>query len=193
MKMNNQGKIAVALLTVGLGFVSALLPYEGFRSKPYQDSGGVPTIGIGTTQYEDGTRVSMQDVPITQERAVELVKAHVAKDEMAFRQSLEGAYLNQQEYDLYLDFVYQYGQTTWRKSSMRRALLRGDNVAACGDLLRYRFVASRDCKIRSNNCYGVWTRQLRRHQRCVDAQNLPETTPEILAASAASVASEALP
>ncbi|MCG6600791.1 lysozyme, partial [Acinetobacter baumannii] len=32
------------------------------------------------------------------------------------------------------------------------------------------YVAKRDCSIRKNGCYGVWTRQLERHAKCIGAQ-----------------------
>lgn len=47
---------------------------EGLKLKPYLDSKGIPTIGIGCTFYEDGTRVKMTDPPITKERALNLFK-----------------------------------------------------------------------------------------------------------------------
>lgn len=33
--------------------------FEGFRSKPYRDIAGVPTIGYGNTYYENGVKVSL--------------------------------------------------------------------------------------------------------------------------------------
>ncbi len=125
------------------------------------------TIGIGSTQYENGAKVKMTDKPINQKRAVQIAQAHIAKDEQVFRQSLQGVKLSQAEYDLYLDFSYQYGATTFAKSSMLRNLKAGKYRAACDSLLKYKYVAKRDCSIRKNNCYGVWTRQLERHKKCV--------------------------
>lgn len=169
MAMNNKAKVSVGLLTVSAAFFTALIKHEGFRSAPYRDQVGVPTIGIGSTQYPDGSKVSMQDKPVTQAQAVEISRAHISKDEAAFRASLPGVKLSQAEYDLYLDFVYQYGRTAWSKSSMRRQLLAGQHKAACQSLLKYRFAGGRDCSIRKNGCYGVWTRQQERHRKCMEA------------------------
>ena len=44
---------------------------EGLKLKPYLCSAGVPTIGIGSTIYPDGTRVTMLDKEITEEQANE--------------------------------------------------------------------------------------------------------------------------
>lgn len=155
-------------LAASAAFFIGLAKYEGFRSKPYKDSGGVPTIGIGSTQYPNGKRVTMADKPITKEEAIEITKHHVAKDESRLKTSLPNVKLSQAEYDVYLDFVYQYGQTTFNRSSIRRELLKGNHKAACRNLLKYKYVGKRDCSIRKNGCYGVWTRQLNRYNKCME-------------------------
>lgn len=38
---------------------------EGIKLKPYLDSVGIPTIGIGCTFYPGGRRVTLQDKPLT--------------------------------------------------------------------------------------------------------------------------------
>lgn len=47
--------------------------FEGLFLKPYICPAGVPTIGYGATYYEDGRRVTLDDAPITKERAEELL------------------------------------------------------------------------------------------------------------------------
>lgn len=165
--MNVNKKYLVATLTVSAAFFTALIRHEGFSSKPYADGGGVTTIGIGSTQYPDGSRVKRTDKPINKQRAIEIAQAHVSQDEQRFRASLPDVKLSQAEYDIYLDFVYQYGVAAWQKSSMRRHLLSGSHKQACQALLKYRFVAGKDCSVRSNHCYGVWKRQLERYHTCL--------------------------
>lgn len=133
--------------------------------------GDVPTIGHGSTRYEDGRLVRLTDPPITRVRAETLARNLLSQDELRFQASLPGVALHQAEYDLYMDFVGQYGIGNWRKSSMRRALLAGEYVAACNALLRYRYAAGYDCSTPGNRrCAGVWTRQQARHKRCLEAQ-----------------------
>ncbi|WP_312970667.1 lysozyme [Acinetobacter gerneri] len=163
-------KYWVSGLTASAVFFMSLIGYEGYSSKPYLDSAKVPTIGIGSTTYENGTKVKMTDKPITKERAIEISKAHVAKDEIAFRKSLQGVKLSQVEYEQYLDFTYNFGQSNWNSSSMLRNLKAGQHVQACKSLLKWKYVSKRDCSIRSNGCYGVWTRQQNRYEKCMGAQ-----------------------
>jgi len=47
--------------------------FEGCYPRPYLCPAGVPTIGYGATYYEDGTRVTLFDAPITRERAESLL------------------------------------------------------------------------------------------------------------------------
>ncbi|MGB8482770.1 MAG: glycoside hydrolase family protein, partial [Acinetobacter bohemicus] len=97
-------------------------------------------------------------------------KCHIEKNAPAFNKSLQNVKVSQAEYDLYNDFVYQYGIAAWNGSSMLRNLKAGKYKQACDSLLKWKYVAKRDCSVRSNNCYGVWTRQVERHQKCMGAQ-----------------------
>lgn len=92
-------------------------------------------------------------------------------DEKRFVASLPGVKLHQEEFDVYMDFVGQFGIGNWRASSMRRDLLMGDYVGACNALLLYKYSAGYDCSTPGNKrCYGVWTRQLDRNRKCLESQ-----------------------
>lgn len=136
--------------------------------------GDVPTIGHGSTRYEDGTPVKLTDPPITRARAEALARNLLSDDERRFKASIPGVRLYQIEYDLYVDFIGQFGIGNWNKSSMRRHLLASDYPVACNALLLYRFQAGRDCSKPENwgpkGCKGVWTRQQDRHRKCINAQ-----------------------
>ncbi len=150
---------------------------EGFTPTPViPTQGDVPTTGHGSTRYEDGTPVKMTDPPITRQRAAELARNLHSQEEVKFRASLPGVMLTQGEYDVYIDFVGQYGVGNWRTSSMRRLLLAGAYPQACDALLMYRKAAGYDCSTLVNGkpnkrCWGVWTRQLERHTKCQAEQN----------------------
>ena len=47
--------------------------FEGFRSKPYLCPAGVATIGYGSTYYSDGRKVTLQDQPMDEPAASELL------------------------------------------------------------------------------------------------------------------------
>lgn len=170
-----KARVSVALLTISAAAFAAWQASEGFTDRAViPTKGDVPTIGHGNTYYEDGTRVRMGD-RITRHRAEELARNILSQKERDFRATIPGVELTQGEYDVYVDFVGQYGLGNWRKSSMRRELMDKRYVPACNALLRYRFAAGYDCSTLVNGrpnrrCYGVWTRQQERHRKCIEAQ-----------------------
>lgn len=173
--MSIKKRIAVALLSVSAAGFATWQVSEGFTPVAViPTKGDVPTIGNGSTRYEDGSKVKMGDT-ITRTRAAELARNLMDQDAAKFAASMPGARLNQAEFDLYMDFTGQYGLGNWRASSMRREILAGNYAKACGNLLKYRFAAGYDCSTLVNGkpnkrCYGVWTRQVERHAKCMAAQ-----------------------
>lgn len=165
-------RIAVSALVLSAAGFTAWITSEGFTPSPViPTKGDVPTIGHGSTRYEDGTPVKMTDPPITRKRAAELAHNLHSQEEARFRASLPGVFLTQGEYDLYLDFNGNFGSGNWRGSSMRRNLLVGEYRKACDSLLLYKRAAGYDCSTPGNSrCPGVWTRQLERHQKCIAEQ-----------------------
>ncbi|ABM38594.1 lysozyme [Polaromonas naphthalenivorans] len=169
--MSTRMRIFVAALTLSAAGFIGIVSDESYTSAAIiPTKGDVPTVGFGSTVYEDGRPVKMGDT-ITPVRALVVASAHIDKDEARFRASLPDVELFQEEYDLYLNWVYQFGIGNWRKSSMRRELLAGHYPAACHALLEYKKSAGYDCSTPGNKiCAGVWTRQLKRHAKCMAAQ-----------------------
>lgn len=169
-------RVAVVALTLSAAGFATWQQQEGFSATPIiPTAGDVPTIGHGSTRYEDGSRVRMGDPPITRQRAAKLARNLASEDERRFEASLPGVELYQGEYDLYLNFVGQFGIGNWHKpKSPRTSLVAGDYLGACEALLHWRFQAGRDCREPRNwgpqGCKGVWLRQQTRHNTCMDMQ-----------------------
>lgn len=164
-------RVLVGLLTLSTAGVISWQASEGFTDHAViPTKGDVPTIGHGSTRYEDGRPVRMGDT-ITRERAAILARNLMTADEKRFAASLPGVKLHQEEFDVYMDFVGQFGIRNWRESSMRKRLLVGEYSGACNALLLYKFSAGYDCSTPGNKrCGGVWTRQLERNRKCLEAQ-----------------------
>lgn len=182
---------ALSLSAAGLVGITVREHYTSTAIVPTQ--GDRPTVGFGSTYHEDGSPVKMGDTT-TPVRALIKAQAHMSREEAVFRASLPGVALHQGEYDLYMDWVYQYGTPAWQRSNMRSELLAGNYTAACNALLDYRKLTSArqegpswvvskrdaqgrpirwefDCSTPGNKvCRGVWTRQLARHQKCMELQ-----------------------
>ena len=82
--------------------------FEGFRSKPYLCSAGVPTIGYGTTFYPNGRKVTMRDAPITKETALSYFK-FVADLFARDVTSLVKSKVNQNQFNALVSFAYNLG------------------------------------------------------------------------------------
>lgn len=165
-------RLTVAALSLSAAAIVGLVVHEGYTERAViPTQGDVPTLGFGSTVHEDGRRVRMGERtdPVN---ALKKAHAHITRDEQRFRDSLAGVHLTQGEYDVYMDWVYQYGMGAWHKpKSPRTWLLQGEHVAACDALLHWRFVGSYDCSTPGNRrCMGVWTRQQARHKACLEAQ-----------------------
>lgn len=165
------GRIIVAALSLSAAGLVGLTSYESYVSEAMVPTkGDVPTLGFGSTTHEDGRPVKLGD-KTTPPKALARTLAYIQADEADMHSTLEGVPLHQAEYDVYIDWRYQYGSTAWRNSSMLRDLRAGNYAAACNDLLKYRFSGGYDCSTPGNKrCAGVWTRQLERHKKCVAAQ-----------------------
>lgn len=167
-------KLLVAGLSLSAAALIGLATQEGYVGEAMiPTKNDRPTIGYGSTFHEDGTPVKLGDVT-TPVRALVKLKAHVDKEEAAFRKSLDGAYLSQIEFDQYMDFVYNFGIGNWLGSSMRKHVQAGRYSEACQSLLLYKRAGGRDCSLPENwgpkGCRGVWTRQLERVEKCMAAQ-----------------------
>ena len=116
----------VAALALSAAGLIAIVDREGYTDAAVVPTrNDRPTYGFGSTVREDGTPVRLGD-RTTPVRALHAVQAHLAREEGQFRASLPGVALSQGEYDVYVDFLYQYGIGNWRASSMRRHLLQGE-------------------------------------------------------------------
>jgi len=90
---------------------------EGLRLKPYLCSASVATIGIGTTIYPNGHKVSMADPAITEAQALEFL----AHDLQYFCKQVD-AYttdaVNQHQFDSLTSFAYNCGVGNLKSSTL---------------------------------------------------------------------------
>lgn len=165
----------VAALVLSAAGLIAIVDHEGYTETAVVPTrNDRPTYGFGSTLRDDGAPVRLGD-RTTPVRALHTVQAHLAREEGQFRASLPAVALTQGEYDVYVDFLYQYGIGNWQGSSMRRHLIRGEYRQACDALLLWKRAGGYDCSTRVDGrpntiCWGVWQRQQQRHARCVAEQ-----------------------
>lgn len=113
---------------------SLIKQFEGLRLNAYLDSVGVPTIGWGSTFYEDGRRVRMGE-KITKEQADTLFKKVVDNFAAEADKRILSA-VNQNQFDAIVSFTYNVGTGALAKST----LLKKVNANPCDPSIRDEFL-----------------------------------------------------
>ena len=168
--MSKPIRITVASLSLSAAAFAGLVGYEWYTSDAIiPTKGDRPTIGFGSTFRDDGSPVQMGDT-ITPPQAIKRSVAHIAKDERGLKKCITGP-MSQEEYNIIVDFSYQYGVAKTCSSSMVRYINAGEYEASCNAYILYKLSGGYDCSIPGNKiCGGVWTRNLARQAKCLAAQ-----------------------
>ena len=99
--------------------------FEGLHLRPYLCPAGVATIGYGATFYEDGTCVTLSDLPITKERAEALLQVQVRRKFLpAVMRRCPGADSEPRVAAL-IDFAFNLGDGNLKASTLRRKVNQG--------------------------------------------------------------------
>ena len=104
--------------------------FEGLSLKPYLDAVNIPTIGFGNTFYENMTKVTMQDVEITEERADSLFNFLVTTKFVSVVNRLVIVDINQNQFDALVSFVYNIGSGNFEKSTLLKKVNQSDFIGA---------------------------------------------------------------
>ncbi len=101
--------------------INLIKSFEGFRSKPYLCSANVPTVGYGSTYYPNGKKVTLNDQPITEEYAVQLLSTMLDTYEKAVDSYCRDD-INQDQFDALVSFVYNLGNGSLKSSTLLKKL-----------------------------------------------------------------------
>lgn len=112
--------------------------FEGLRLSPYICPAGYPTIGYGTVYKPDGTKVTMQDAPISEETAEQWLQHELrnnyvlgvlkASPHLAAHPKVLGALG---------DFAYNLGVPRYRASTLRKRIAERDWESAKEELMKW--------------------------------------------------------
>lgn len=111
--------------------------FEGCRLKPYLCPAGVATIGYGSTYYEDGTKVTLHDAPITKERAEALLLWMVRNRYLPAAVKLCPGADTAGRAAAVADFAFNLGAGNLRSSSLRRSVNAQDWPEAREQILKW--------------------------------------------------------
>ena len=112
--------------------------FEGFSSKPYICPAGYPTIGYGTVYKPDGSKVTMQDQPISKELANEWLMGELQHNYMAGVLKASPILIrNQRLLAAITDFAYNLGVGRYRASTLKRRVDANDLLGVETELRKW--------------------------------------------------------
>lgn len=112
--------------------IELIKEFEGFRSAPYLCPAGKATIGFGSTYNEDGSPVTMDDEPISEETAEDLLRVTLLQYEDAVNAMVK-VEMTQGQFDALVDFAYNAGSKALRNSTLLKFLNGGNYAAAANE------------------------------------------------------------
>lgn len=122
-------------MTIDSDGVELIKKFEGFRSKAYLDSVGIPTIGYGTIAY-DGGKVKLGDT-CTKAQAEQWLIEYIKKDIEPHLSRLVKVPLTQAMVNTLGSFIYNLGARNFEKSTLLKKLNMKDYAGAADQLLRW--------------------------------------------------------
>lgn len=134
------------ITTIGNRGIDLIKSFEGFYAKPYMCPAYVPTIGYGTTRYPSGSKVTMKDVPITQQKAVK----YLMNDLKSFERYVDSYCrddINQNQFDALASFCYNLGPNNLKSSTLlKKVNLNPSDPSISNEFLKWNKAGGRALK-----------------------------------------------
>lgn len=147
--VKKSGLVASSVLLIAAPFTAS---YEGLRLQAYLDPVGVPTICHGETK----------DVELGQVKTKEECDAMFAARLGWFSYMVSTMIdypMPDKTHAAFTSFSYNIGVNGFRKSRARALYNAGQFEEACDAMMGWYRAGGRDCRVRSNNCYGLIVRR----------------------------------
>lgn len=135
------------------GGLLAITVHEGLELTGYYDSVGVPTVCYGHTRTAEVGKT------FSKEQCDSLLYEDLAEFSSTVNTYVTVP-LTQPMFDSLVSFCYNVGSYACRTSTLFRVLNQGDYHGAAAQFDRWVYAGGRDCRVRANNCYGVYTRRM---------------------------------
>jgi lysozyme len=109
---------------------------EGIVLKPYLDSVGIPTIGIGCTFYPGGKRVTMKDKPLKNVQAAWDLFDAVNSNFLFTVYSTTRDDINQNQFNALVSLCYNIGPAGFKSSTVLKLVNKSPNDLKIADAFR---------------------------------------------------------
>ena len=119
--------------------LSLIKKFEGVKLKPYLCPAGIPTISIGCTYYEDGTKDKMTDAPISEARATDIF-LNVIKHYERSVDSFCRDDINQNQFDALVSFCYNLGAGALKSSTLlKKVNINPNDPSIANEFAKYKY------------------------------------------------------
>ena len=163
----NAGRLTawgLALLLATLGVT------EGTKYFAYRDSGGVWTYCTGLTDPDD-LRLGIRYTP---EQCRELDEKNAMMHDAGIAACIDpNIEIPQGRWVAYAHFAFNVGVYSFCRSTLAKRINAGDQLSSCSEMLRWKYVAGRDCTVAKNNCRGIPKRRAFESQWCSTTERPP--------------------
>lgn len=161
MNFNPRMTVAAIGLVGALGYTADFTkPHEGISLTAYLDSVGVPTICYGKTK---GVSLGMK---MTKAECEYYLRVELKPHCLPVFKDIDPETTPVGVFIATCDWAYQYGETKYRSSTIKKKLVAKEFKSLCGEFQRWKYAGGKDCTYRLNNCYGVILRNLDREELC---------------------------
>ena len=117
-------------MQISFNGIAFLKEREGYKDKAYKDTGGVWTIGYGTTKV-DGRPVEA-GMTCTEKQATQWLTDDLAQAQTAVNKLVKVP-LKQNQFDALVSFVYSIGDHAFSRSTLLRLLNAGQYAKAAAE------------------------------------------------------------
>lgn len=129
--------------TKGLDLIKS---FEGLKLKPYLCPANVPTVGYGSTFYENDKKVKLTDPSITEQRASELLLDSLKGFER-YVDSYCRDDINQNQFDALVSFCYNLGPANLKSSTLlKKANVNPNDPTIAQEFLKWNKAGGRALK-----------------------------------------------
>jgi lysozyme len=148
-----KARIASAVFAIAVGICTPfVIKHEGESLVAYKDPVGILTICHGETLgVIPGMKMTKQECAENTRRRIAEFMRHV---DLLIVPEVPPEVLA-----AHTSFAYNIGVNGYERSQTRNLTNRGQFVAGCKAMLNWYMAGGRDCRIRKNNCYGVYARR----------------------------------
>jgi lysozyme len=118
-------------------FEGCLKPIGGGLFAPYRCPANVPTIGIGTTVWPDGRKVSMSDAPITREKCEEALAFDIGRRYAPGVDAVKCPWKHENMRSACISFAYNVGTGGFKRSTLAHFIKNKEYGKAADEFLKW--------------------------------------------------------